>query len=95
MTIMIKTNLLKEEEKEQEEDSKNPLMDFLAREGILDTFINNLQGRAGKIPTKDLKEFKDKRNAIDRALIWSATQEGHEFWENIDSKWRDYLRYEV
>lgn len=35
-----------------------------------------------------IKEFK-KAPSLVTAFVWDATNEGHEFWETINSKWRE------
>ena len=39
-------------------------------------------------PIKKLFNPEEYRELIDLAFCWGKTQEGHEYWEKLDKKWR-------
>ena len=37
-------------------------------------------------------EFDDPQQYISRAFVWQHTDEGYDYWNDIDAKWRSHLR---
>lgn len=69
-------------------------IDFLSKKGVLPKFVANLvRQHPGfhdiKHPFERVFEDDRVRLAIDGSFIWERTPEGHEFWRNIASDWRE------
>ncbi len=65
---------------------------WLSNRGLLDIFKTRcIETRRWN--THQLKLFLKTLNSnmIDRGLTWNATSEGHEFWNNVDTEWRNCL----
>lgn len=64
----------------EKEEPKQTLQDYLAINGILDTFIYNAKN--------DNK--KNKEQSLQNSLFWGGTPEGHQFWYKHFKKAPDY-----
>jgi len=56
--------------------------EWLKAKGIHDEFFENLIRS-----TEDLKSYP-KTGWVDFAFIWRDTEQGSEFWDNIDTAWQ-------
>jgi hypothetical protein len=52
--------------------------DLFTKENVIDFLANTIRG-------------KDEESLIGCAFTWSRTEEGRNFWYEIDKKWREYL----
>ena len=65
---------------------RKELQDFLEKEGILESFIENV-----KRNRKGIKLLTDwKISGLKTAFVWSETKEGWDYWNHINNKWGDY-----
>jgi hypothetical protein len=60
---------------------------FLVDNNALDKFLYNLKEFG-----KNLSNIKNKYKLINGAFIWVETPEYHDFWSNLNYKWKEYLR---
>ena len=66
---------------------KPELREFLEKEGVLEKFIENVINYCIQYG------YNERRvNSIMSAFFWDDTKQGYYYWENIDSKWRLYLK---
>lgn len=72
---------------------------FLIKRKIYDSYIKNFYCANYVFFTKEnVIKFlantirdKDEESLIGGAFTWSCTEEGRDFWYEIDKKWREYL----
>lgn len=71
---------------------------FLKQEKILNTYINNAQQYCLKRDNTTLiKYINDTINEghpeelVNYSLEWRKTYEGYDFWDSVDTKWRDVI----
>ena len=73
---------------------------FLVENHVLGTFTANIENDENYF-RKDycfisLKDFLEKRaqltDFLTYAFDWSKTKQGHNFWEDLDVKWRRHAR---
>lgn len=68
------------------------LLEFLEAEGVTDKFIKNIKsGALNEGITEEYFEEDEEEFYIGYSFIWSDTEEGLEFWNNIDEKWKEYI----
>ena len=74
----------------------NKLIEFLKEEKVYDAFIGNYNRLADADIEPSIDEFLEYEqgdsSAIASAFIWSETEQGTEFWGEIDVKWVKYER---
>ena len=61
------------------------LIEFLKKEGVIKKFINNVKNADWSETARKLITI----NGIGHAFEWIETPEGHEFWENINAKYKN------
>lgn len=74
------------------------MVDWLIQEDCYQSFMRNLHDDPDE--PNSLEEYMVKNNVVNLsqmsslvggAFAWSDTYEGDIFWENIDTKWTDYI----
>jgi uncharacterized circularly permuted ATP-grasp superfamily protein len=55
---------------------------FLKREGVFEKYLENLYEQ-----DEQLTEFEYPSEYVSAAFVWTDTNEGHNFWSDIDTKW--------
>jgi hypothetical protein len=64
---------------------------FLVDNNALDKFLYNLK-ESGKNLKNHFIRLKNKFILLNIAFRWRDTTEGHDFWSNLNYKWKEYLR---
>jgi len=67
---------------------------FLKQNHIYHLFLYNVKNRVYVRWCYDIKTISTYRPYcfVDDAFRWSDTNEGYDFWYNINAKWRDILK---
>jgi len=71
------------------------LYKFLKEQGVFQNFMVNVckyrQVDVTKERIKEFLELLEYHDSITYAFSWSRTEEGPEFWNHLQFKWRKYL----
>lgn len=64
---------------------------FLKQENVFHLFVKNISNKETRLYcVNNIKEYfndTSKRDLIFYAFQWSATNEGHDFWSQINQRW--------
>ena len=64
---------------------------FLKQENVFHLFVKNISNKETRLYcVNDIKEYindTNKRDLIYYAFKWRATNEGHDFWSQINQRW--------
>ena len=70
---------------------------FLCNNHLLNTFVYYIEDKNNYFKydfdftcLKDYLEKTDKEKFVLNAFDWSHTKQGHNFWSDLDSKWKFY-----
>lgn len=80
-------------------EMKELFIEFLKKEGVNNKFFSallsdlNKKGHLGNIDDaiKEYLKIISPERYVEKAFIWALTDDGEEFWGNIDKKWHDCL----
>ena len=67
------------------------LIAFLRKHKVLRKFKKNFRKYSYITNIKDFCSMVSPNSFISGAFHWSNTKEGHNFWSNLDDKWRKEL----
>lgn len=70
------------------------LLQFLIKKGVLHEFVTNCVNYYYTLSYGDRKDYDDYRmyESTIESFDWSTTKEGGFFWNDVDLRYRDYLR---
>lgn len=71
-------------------DWEKEFIKFLAEEGVLFQFHNNVKNGYLLPNLQDLLKTKKTTLWISLAFAWNNTKEGHVFWRALHKKWRGF-----
>ena len=67
------------------------LIIFLKKHKVLRKFKKNFRKYSHITSIKEFCSIASPNSSISSAFHWSNTKEGHDFWSNLNDKWRKEL----
>ena len=67
---------------------KERFIEFLKNQGVYEKFLDNFNGQNATLTFEDfLNTQTDPQEYVYWGFVWDETNEGREYWENLDDEW--------